>query len=56
MRLKDLLPIVNVTFGIFEMLLQSIVDAPPGLGSLSHNCYMMYKMSRDSHIKEFITI
>jgi hypothetical protein len=29
---------VNVMFGMVEMLLQSIDDCPIGLGRLSHNC------------------
>ena len=37
-RLKGLSPMVNVMFGMVEMLLQSIDDCPIGLGRLSHNC------------------
>lgn len=35
---KGLLPMVNVTFGMVEMLLQLITDSPAGLGRLSQSC------------------
>ena len=38
-REKGLPPIVNVTFGMFWMLLQSMIDSPAGLGKLSQSLF-----------------
>lgn len=36
--MKGWLPMVNVMFGMVEMLLQLIIDSPDGLGRLSQSC------------------